>query len=93
MTLGGLGRFIYDGLAQQDYGQMISGGLLVAALALVADLMLALVQRYTVSPGISGRADRQKGVDSRVAVITEELRQRTELIVPAVNLSTKTCPT
>ena len=35
VTLGGLGRFIYDGLAQQDYPQMISGGLLVAALALV----------------------------------------------------------
>ncbi len=34
VTLGGLGRFIYDGLAQQDYPQMISGGLLVAALAL-----------------------------------------------------------
>ena len=55
VTLGGLGRFIYDGLAQQDYPQMISGGLLVAALALVADLLLALVQRYTVSRGITGR--------------------------------------
>ena len=31
VTLGGLGRFIYDGLAQQDYPQMISGGVLVAA--------------------------------------------------------------
>lgn len=59
VTLGGLGRFIYDGLAQQDYPQMISGGLLVAALALVADLMLALAQRYTVSRGITGRADHQ----------------------------------
>ena len=76
VTLGGLGRFIYDGLAQQDYGQMISGGLLVAALALVADLLLALVQRYTVSPGISGRAGRQKGVDSRVAVHHRRARQR-----------------
>ena len=42
VTLGGLGRFIYDGLAQQDYAQMISGGLLVAALALSLDLLLAL---------------------------------------------------
>src|SRR3954470_1630558 len=55
VTLGGLGRFIYDGLAQQDYPQMISGGLLVALLALLADLLLALAQRYTVSPGITGR--------------------------------------
>ncbi|MBV9830895.1 MAG: ABC transporter permease [Marmoricola sp.] len=75
VTLGGLGRFIYDGLAQQDYPQMISGGLLVAALALVADLVLALVQRYTVSPGLTGRRtrSRQKGADSRTAIVTEEL--------------------
>ncbi len=81
VTLGGLGRFIYDGLAQQDYPQMISGALLVAALALAADLLIALVQRYTVSPGITGRTvrgagrgrDRQKGVDSRTAIVTEEL--------------------
>jgi osmoprotectant transport system permease protein len=73
VTLGGLGRFIYDGLAQQDFPQMISGGLLVAALALVADLLLALVQRYTVSRGVSGRASRGSGADARVAVLTEEL--------------------
>jgi len=83
VTLGGLGRFIYDGLAQQDYPQMISGGLLVAALALVADLLLALAQRYTVSPGITGRMRRSDrdgydvgprgGPDSRVAVLNEEL--------------------
>ncbi|SDS65656.1 osmoprotectant transport system permease protein [Nocardioides scoriae] len=76
VTLGGLGRFIYDGLAQQDYPQMISGGLLVAALALATDLLLALVQRYTVSRGLTGRTSRsstQKGADSRSAVLTEEL--------------------
>ncbi len=72
VTLGGLGRFIYDGLAQQDYPQMISGGLLVAALALVADLLLALLQRYTVSRGITGR-QRRAGPDPREAVLTQEL--------------------
>ncbi|MDP9136294.1 MAG: ABC transporter permease [Actinomycetota bacterium] len=70
VTLGGLGRFIYDGLAQQDFPQMISGGLLVALLALVADLLLATVQRYTVSRGITGR---HGGSDSRVAALTEEM--------------------
>lgn len=55
VTLGGLGRFIYDGLAQQDYPQMISGGVLVAVLALFTDLLLATIQRYTVSRGITGR--------------------------------------
>ena len=54
VTLGGLGRFIYDGLAQQDYPQMISGGLLVAALALVADLLLALASATPSRPASPG---------------------------------------
>jgi osmoprotectant transport system permease protein len=53
--LGGLGRFIYDGFHQQDFPQMISGGVLVAVLAVLADMLLAVVQRLVVSPGISGR--------------------------------------
>lgn len=55
VPLGGLGRFIYDGLGQHDFPQMISGGVLVAALALVAELVLATIQRYTVSRGLTGR--------------------------------------
>jgi osmoprotectant transport system permease protein len=55
LPLGGLGRFIYDGLAQQDFPQMIGGGVLVALLALLTDFVLAVVQRYTVSRGVSGR--------------------------------------
>ena len=79
VTLGGLGRFIYDGLAQRDYPQMISGGLLVAALALVTDLALALAQRLTVSPGITGRTSRRRrrGGDSRAGALEEELAAET----------------
>jgi osmoprotectant transport system permease protein len=61
VPLGGLGRFIYDGLQQQDYPQMIGGGVLVAGLAVVADLLLALIQRYTVSRGISARFSTKGG--------------------------------
>jgi osmoprotectant transport system permease protein len=56
VTLGGLGRFIYDGLAQQDYPQTIGGAVLVALLAVSTDFLLALGARYTVSPGITGRS-------------------------------------
>lgn len=59
VPLGGLGRFIYDGLAQQDYPQMIGGGVLVALLALSADLLFAAMQRFTVSRGISGRFSKR----------------------------------
>ncbi len=78
VTLGGLGRFIYDGLAQRDFPQMISGGLLVAALALFVDLVLSIIQRFTVSRGVSRRfskrADTAPGssqVDARVGALDE----------------------
>jgi osmoprotectant transport system permease protein len=74
VTLGGLGRFIYDGLAQQDYPQMISGGVLVAALALITDLLLATIQRFVVSRGITGRFRTTTAVptpDARQARVVE----------------------
>ena len=58
VSLGGLGRYLIDGLASRDYVQMVCGSILVAALALVADLLLAALERYAVSPGISGRSAR-----------------------------------
>jgi osmoprotectant transport system permease protein len=39
---------------------MASGAVLVAALALLVDLLLALVQRYTVSRGVTGRYSRRQ---------------------------------
>jgi osmoprotectant transport system permease protein len=70
--LGGLGRYVYDGLAQRDFGQMAGGAVLVAALALLVDLVLAVLQRLTVSPGVSGRFSRRgAGGDSRTAAVTE----------------------
>jgi osmoprotectant transport system permease protein len=42
---GGLGRFIADGFGRADPAQTAAGGLLVAALALLLELSLGLVQR------------------------------------------------
>lgn len=53
VSLGGLGRFLIDGQAYRDYGQMAGGALLVAVLALVVDLAFAGVQRLVVSPGLA----------------------------------------
>ena len=58
VSLGGLGRFIIDGQAQHDFPQMLSGAVLVAALALLADLVISVVQRLTVSRGLTGRYRR-----------------------------------
>lgn len=57
--LGGLGRFIIDGLALQDFPQMIGGSILVAVLAIVADLLLAALQKLIVSPGLQTTAVRR----------------------------------
>lgn len=54
-TLGGLGRFLIDGYAVRSFAEMLAGALLVAALALVAEGVLATVQRLVVSAGLSTR--------------------------------------
>jgi osmoprotectant transport system permease protein len=61
VALGGLGRFIVDGLAVRDFGQMIGGSVLVALLAIVADLLLAGLQKLLVSPGLQAAAAAQSG--------------------------------
>ncbi len=50
--VGGLGRFLIDGQAYRDYGQMAGGALLVAVLAMLIDLLFVLVQILVVSPGL-----------------------------------------
>ena len=55
VALGGLGRFLIDGLAVRDTPQTASGAVLVALLALAVDMVLALVQRSVVSRGLTGR--------------------------------------
>ncbi|VTX50497.1 Choline transport system permease protein OpuBB [uncultured Actinomyces sp.] len=42
----GLGRFLYEGLKTRDYAQIIGGAIVVVALALVADALLALMARH-----------------------------------------------
>ncbi|MFT4110970.1 ABC transporter permease [Propionicimonas sp.] len=62
VSLGGLGRFLIDGQAYRDYGQMAGGALLVAVLAMLVDLGFAAVQRLVVSPGLAPvRASRRPG--------------------------------
>ncbi|WP_370291214.1 ABC transporter permease [Nocardioides sp.] len=58
---GGLGRYLFDGLALRDYPRIVAGAVVLAVLAVIVDLLLALVQRLTVSPGVDGRAARARG--------------------------------
>jgi osmoprotectant transport system permease protein len=43
---GGLGRFIVDGFATSDDAQIVAGAILVALLAIVTELVFALIERW-----------------------------------------------
>lgn len=49
---GGLGRYIVDGLALQEYDRLFAGALLVAALAIVVEVAFGTFERRTASPGL-----------------------------------------
>ncbi|GAT67645.1 ABC transporter permease [Planomonospora sphaerica] len=53
--LGGLGRYVIDGLATQDYPRAVGGAVLVAGLALAVQGLFAILSRVSVSPGVSRR--------------------------------------
>ncbi|MFD4326008.1 ABC transporter permease [Nocardioides sp. NPDC058538] len=53
--LGGLGRYLFDGLATLQYDMVVAGAIVLAVLAVAIDLALAGTQRLLVSPGVDGR--------------------------------------
>jgi osmoprotectant transport system permease protein len=57
VALGGLGRYIIDGIARREYDRMVAGVILVAALAIAVELVFIAFQRLAVSPGLRRRVD------------------------------------
>ncbi|GAA1152931.1 osmoprotectant transport system permease protein [Kitasatospora gansuensis] len=53
--LGGLGRYVIDGLALRDYPAVAGGAVLVVLLALLTQLLFAGLLRYALPPGIRPR--------------------------------------
>jgi osmoprotectant transport system permease protein len=49
---GGLGRYIVDGLARQEYPRLFVGALLVAVLSIGVEVVFGSVERLTISPGL-----------------------------------------
>jgi osmoprotectant transport system permease protein len=54
--LGGLGRYLIDGLAQRDLAEVVGGAILVAVLSLLTELVLGRVQALVVSKGLAERS-------------------------------------
>jgi osmoprotectant transport system permease protein len=59
VAMGGLGRYVIDGLAQLDYPQVLAGAVLVAALAVVLDAVFVGVQ-WAVAPAGLRRTRRAR---------------------------------
>jgi osmoprotectant transport system permease protein len=59
--LGGLGRYLIDGLSQRDLPQVVGGAILVAVLSLLTELALGRVQALVVSRGLA-----ERGADAAV---------------------------
>ncbi len=61
--LGGLGRYVIDGLATRDFPSTVGGALLVVLLAVTAQLLFSLLLRYGLPPGLRAQraASRRSG--------------------------------
>ncbi|WP_028805649.1 ABC transporter permease [Streptomyces sp. 142MFCol3.1] len=55
VSLGGVGRYIVDGLYQRDYEKVVGGATLTAVLALLVLALFWAVARVAVSPGVRRR--------------------------------------
>ncbi|MDQ2941713.1 MAG: ABC transporter permease [Chloroflexota bacterium] len=60
---GGLGRYIIDGIAQQDDPQLFVGAVIVALLAIATELAFAALQRAAISPGMRRSEQSPAGLD------------------------------
>jgi osmoprotectant transport system permease protein len=67
----GLGRYLVEGIAQNDNGKIFGGVTLVAALCLATEMVFALIQRRVTSPGLvepkAGWTSRRQAVEPGVA--------------------------
>ncbi|PBC60096.1 ABC transporter permease [Streptomyces sp. Tue6028] len=55
VSLGGVGRYIVDGLYQRNYEKVVGGATLTAVLALLVLVLFWAVARVAVSPGVRRR--------------------------------------
>ena len=66
--LGGLGRYLIDGLSQRDLPQVVGGAILVAVLSLLTELVLGRVQTLVVPRGLA-----ERGADAAVRAKVEKV--------------------
>lgn len=53
--LGGLGRFIFDGMGRRDFGQVAGGSVVIAVVAIGIEVAFIVLAAVVTSPGITKR--------------------------------------
>ena len=66
---GGLGRYIADGLPQQDTPKVFAGALIVAVISMGTELTLGLVQRVLTPAGVRRAAATKSDKAGRLATL------------------------
>jgi osmoprotectant transport system permease protein len=74
INLGGLGRYLFDGLVLSDFPQMFGGSLLIAALAIAVDLLFGPLQRMLTPKGLTARPN---GSQPAIADVTDPAKAGT----------------
>ena len=59
---GGLGRYIVDGFALRDEGQLLAGALFVGVLAIATERSFGFLERRVVSPGLRASRDELREI-------------------------------
>ncbi|HEY9291556.1 MAG TPA: ABC transporter permease [Microlunatus sp.] len=72
--VGGLGRTILDGIPARNYGEVLAGAILVAVLAIVIDIVLALIGR-SFSRHLRLKPPRATALTAAPEPVTEEPEQ------------------
>ncbi len=67
INLGGLGRYIFDGIASNDFAMVLAGGVMVSLLAIVLDLVLVAITRFSVSPGLRQTGPKRIRVETKAS--------------------------
>lgn len=76
---GGLGTYLFRGLRSNDYVQMVAGSMLVIAVAIVLEIVFAILQRLVVPAGVTaGRPSDSHAPASRTRATNEPLQEGTQ---------------
>jgi len=83
-----LGSIVVEGFGTQNYGQVLAGGLLVAALCLVVEGLLAVVQHVSTPAGLRSLARQSATSPTRT-----RFRRSAPVAAPVTSVSNGTSPT